>query len=247
MTHLIAQMDPRSFLAKSVPQRMAIISAGVIFNLIFAVIFAAIAFKSGVNYDPPIVGDVTPGGPAWEANLYGAHITRIGDSKVEGYYQFVDLAQEIALSDESEPIEVAYTLPGSPTIRQATVKPRRGLNDQLDLALIGINRATIPSITSDEDLFIDGHAAEKADPTFRPGDKIVAVNGTKIETGFDLKRVLANSFDQPLEFTVEREVDGRTEQSTIKVDVNPRRESGLTMKWGPVASIQQDSPAQGRY
>ena len=43
------ELDPRSFPAKSVPQRMAIISAGVIMNLIFAVIFAAIAYRMGVK------------------------------------------------------------------------------------------------------------------------------------------------------------------------------------------------------
>ena len=75
-----SKMDPRSFLAKSVPQRMAIISAGVIFNLIFAVIFAAIAFRSSVNYEPPVVGNVVPGGPAWKADLTGATIKRIGET-----------------------------------------------------------------------------------------------------------------------------------------------------------------------
>ena len=38
--------DPRSYIAQTVPERMAIISAGVIMNLIFAWIFATIAFSS---------------------------------------------------------------------------------------------------------------------------------------------------------------------------------------------------------
>ena len=36
--------NPRSYLAKSVPQRMAIISAGVIMNMIFAFVFAVLAY-----------------------------------------------------------------------------------------------------------------------------------------------------------------------------------------------------------
>lgn len=43
------ELDPRSYQAKSVPQRMAIISAGVIMNLIFAVIFATTAYQMGVT------------------------------------------------------------------------------------------------------------------------------------------------------------------------------------------------------
>jgi regulator of sigma E protease len=59
------ELDPRSFPAKTVPQRMGIISAGVIMNLIFAVIFATCAFRAGVPYTPCEVGAVVPGSPAW--------------------------------------------------------------------------------------------------------------------------------------------------------------------------------------
>src|SRR5687767_168288 len=45
-------VDRRSYLAKSVPQRMAIISAGVIMNVIFAFIFAVVAYGLGVPYLP---------------------------------------------------------------------------------------------------------------------------------------------------------------------------------------------------
>ena len=45
-------LDPRSYKAQSVPERMAIISAGVIMNLIFACIFAAIAYASASEAIP---------------------------------------------------------------------------------------------------------------------------------------------------------------------------------------------------
>jgi regulator of sigma E protease len=63
------RLDPRSYPAKSVPQRMAIISAGVIMNIIFGVIFAAIAYRNGVKIDPAVIGTTSPGDPAWKANL----------------------------------------------------------------------------------------------------------------------------------------------------------------------------------
>ena len=44
-----ALYDPRSFLAQSVPKRMAIISAGVIMNVIFAFLMAVVAFSLGVE------------------------------------------------------------------------------------------------------------------------------------------------------------------------------------------------------
>src|SRR6516162_4904280 len=70
--------DPRSYTAKSVPQRIAIISAGVINNMVSAVAFFVIAFMLGVQYQPAIVGSVVPGMPAWKAGLrQGDVITRI--------------------------------------------------------------------------------------------------------------------------------------------------------------------------
>src|SRR5262245_57823567 len=56
-------VDHRSYLAKTVPQRMAIISAGVIMNVIFAFIFAVVAYGMGVPYPPCIVSETVPGSP----------------------------------------------------------------------------------------------------------------------------------------------------------------------------------------
>ena len=42
-------LNPRSYPAKNVPQRMAIISAGVIMNLIFGILMAAAAYKIGTH------------------------------------------------------------------------------------------------------------------------------------------------------------------------------------------------------
>ena len=238
------KMDPRSFLAKSVPQRMAIISAGVIFNLIFAVIFASIAFKSGVKYSPAIVGEVIPGGPAWEANLYGASFTKVGDQKVEGYYQFVDLAQAIALNAGKEPIALEYTLPGETEVRSAKVMPRSGLNEMTDLPFIGIDRLSLPKIAGDPAETIPGHPAATATPAFKDKDLIVGINGETVESSFDLRRLLANSFDRSVTMQVQRDHDGTEETIDIEVGPNARRDTGLLMKWGPVKSIQQNSPAE---
>ena len=60
-----ALYDPRSFLAKSVPKRMAIISAGVIMNVIFAFVTAVVAYYIGVKQMACGAGNVFPGEAAW--------------------------------------------------------------------------------------------------------------------------------------------------------------------------------------
>jgi regulator of sigma E protease len=56
--------DPRAFNNKSVSARFAVISAGVIMNIIFGMIFFIIAFMSGVMFPPATVGGTVPGFPA---------------------------------------------------------------------------------------------------------------------------------------------------------------------------------------
>src|SRR5882757_2305154 len=74
-------VDRRSYLAKSVPQRMAIISAGVVTNVIFAFIFAVIAYGIGVPYEPAIVSEVVPGSPAFQTDIRpGDEIVQINDT-----------------------------------------------------------------------------------------------------------------------------------------------------------------------
>src|SRR3954465_15412255 len=90
-------VDRRSYLAKSVPQRMAIISAGVIMNVIFAFIFAVIAYGMGVPYLPAIVSEVAPGSPAVPADIRpGDEIVKIGN-RVDP--TFIQLKSGVTLGD----------------------------------------------------------------------------------------------------------------------------------------------------
>ncbi|MDR0327821.1 MAG: M50 family metallopeptidase, partial [Planctomycetaceae bacterium] len=80
---------PDSYLSKSVPQRLAIIVAGVIMNFLFAIVCAAGAYMIGVKEATPAVGNVIPGSPAWQAGLQsGDRITAI-DGKPAKTFQDV--------------------------------------------------------------------------------------------------------------------------------------------------------------
>src|SRR3954452_18359690 len=90
-------VDRRSYLAKSVPQRMAIISAGVIMNIIFAFIFAVVAYGMGVPYVPSVISETIPGSPAWQAQLKpGDEIVKIAD---EENPTFMQLMSGVTLGD----------------------------------------------------------------------------------------------------------------------------------------------------
>jgi regulator of sigma E protease len=98
-------LDPRSFPAKPVYARMVIISAGVLMNLLFGVLMAAYAFRSGVPYQPLILAGTTPGDPAWKAGIQtGDQVLQIGSMKgPEEHLQFMDLAEQVMVSGLKQP------------------------------------------------------------------------------------------------------------------------------------------------
>ncbi len=63
--------DPRSFNAKPIWACAAVISAGVVMNIIVGMLFFTIAFSSGVEFPPAIVGRVVPNMPAAETYAVG--------------------------------------------------------------------------------------------------------------------------------------------------------------------------------
>src|SRR5207253_196849 len=73
--------DPRSFRNKTVGQRMLIISAGVIMNVILAVVCFVVVFRGpGKDRIAGVIGAVETGAPAFKYGLRsGAEILQIGE------------------------------------------------------------------------------------------------------------------------------------------------------------------------
>jgi regulator of sigma E protease len=255
-------VDRRSYLAKSVPQRMAIISAGVIMNIIFAFIFAAIAYGMGVKYMPSIISETTPGSPAWEAQLEpGDEIVKLGD-RVNP--TFIQLMGGVTLGDKENgiPIEVLRAADGK--IQSIVLKPRQ-LPGQL--AMIGVvtpqslvlrdPQATQRNSPAAEAKFLgaegsDAEGVEKKE--LLSGDKIVKVGDTAVASYREFAAVLARDPSKALEVTVRRgnkEGDSAAGEpdlksaSLLRFEVSPRklRDFGLVMKVGPISAVQAGSPA----
>ena len=245
----VPKLDPRSYQAKTVPQRMAIISAGVIMNLIFAVIFAAIAFGTGVNYEPAFVGSTIPGAPAWQHNLDGGMVVEVsGQSTRDRYFTAVHLREAIVFDGKENNVELRiipppayedlsetpfnpYTVdPVSYSIKPATnlirVKGAEGL------PALGIGQSSVAILPRDKAI-IPGQAAAMAEPPLEPGDKVVAVNGKSIVMEFEdengetyrqhslylFRMLLARNGDNEIELTVERETKGSDQPELLTIKV----------------------------
>ena len=244
-----ALYDPRSYLAQSVPKRMAIISAGVVMNVIFAFVVATVAYSLGVEQPTSGIGGLIPGDTAWQLNLkVGDRITAIDGEPVRRY---MDVLQAVSLGDNLDHgLTLTVQRPGEPEPIRATLQPdRAGLKPTIGVFA--------PYSTTLNPMFParPGTAAADAEPGFDGGDQVIAIDGKPVENYADIHRALAENPDETLEITVKRKAvsnestretvakNENENEITVRVAPNPMRRLGLVMGMGPVTAVQQDSPA----
>jgi len=224
--------------SKSVGQRLLIFSAGVIMNFLFALVGFAVAFSVGVPFRPPVIGKVTPGGPAWEAGIpEGSRVLAVGGTKV---LSFADISTSVALSGD----EVEFTIlpPGEKKPRKVRVRPF------FDKAT-GFRRILVDAPMEDKVILQvePGGPAEKAG--LRQGDELLLVDG-KDARSLDVKAMtLLLEKPRPLHLTVSRK-DPSGKVTRLEVTVKPLLKPGpyrigvraLTRKvralrkWDPLAA-----------
>ena len=243
------QLDPRSYPAKSVPQRMAIISAGVVFNLIFGLLFAACAYKMGVKYTPTVIGGAGIGDPAWLAGIKpGDQIVALeADKEDDDKLRFInDLKFKMFSLDKGENVDMRLkNLDGD--VRSITIEPNSGYAKQVGTPTIGVWMARAPVVYA---VMEDSIAL---DAGLEPGDEITAVTvdgeRTPIDpTGvaIDLQAVLARSQGKPITLSVNRKdkESGTVESKDIGLGVDANVRFGIELAMGPIICLQKGSVAE---
>lgn len=239
-------IDKRSYLAKSVPQRMAIISAGVIMNVIFAFFMAWVAFGVGVPVTPASVGATVTGGAAWKAGLRtGDQLVQINDIENPSYEE---LSKAVILGDLEQGVACKIVSADGST-RELTLKPEM----QTLAPMVGVSPASRLRVALKDAVTPNTPAAEAGDEGFQDGDQIVEINETPVSTYADLRAVLETGKDQSLNYTVVRggkpplddpfgAVEGG-ERVTFEIAPNPTERLGIVPTIGPVTDVEVDSPA----
>jgi regulator of sigma E protease len=188
--------DPRSFANKSLGARIAVVAAGVTFNIISAAIILMVVFLIGIDFPPPVVGGVIPGSAAARAGLQaGDEIVQI-DGESEGL-EFSSLVLAAALSDRGEAVPMV-------------VERRDGsLENMKLLASEKPNEQRIREfgILPPQSLTI----AEVADPNtlqqetgLLPGDRVVAARGETVSHHWQFEEVVRATFAPQVSVTAER-------------------------------------------
>ena len=254
------ELDPRSYPAKTVPQRMAIISAGVIMNLIFAVVFATIAFGIGVNYTPTIIGGTTAGLPAWQQNLpLGKRVVGVGaDAEPNPQMRFkMDFMQQVHLQAASGELTLMLQDEDG-QIEHISIKPETIPYRRHELALIGVSPMGTNTFAKKRTV-VPGTAADTVADQLEGGDTIVAVKADgetfPVANSLDRDRLFIQHRNGPITLVLRRgELDGDIKPGSAEDDrptvdatipANPLCDFGLAVRMGPIKAVQLDSPAAG--
>ncbi len=239
------RFDPRSYPAKPVWQRMVIISAGVVMNVLTGILFAAIAYGFGVPYTPAVIGGVTAGGPAWQSGIEpGGQVVAVGSLPEDDLLHFEEMQLAImteGMDEPEEPVRVA--------IRYGTEVRNYQLQSQPhpiepDLRMIGISSPSSPTLFRTV-AAIPGTSAANAVTEADAGATLLAVDDTPLD--FDalvpvtpLQHRLHAYPDRPIWLTLRR-VDGTEHE--VELPPQPEKSLGLDFEIGPITAVVAGGPA----
>jgi regulator of sigma E protease len=189
--------DPRAYGNRPVSKRIAVISAGVCFNVISAIIIFMIVFLVGIKMPPAIVGGISPGSPAAQAGLRGGdEIIEIGGKG--GNLDFTDIRMAAALSNKGESVELKV-LREDGSVNKVSLVPEIPEGSPEGLKAFGIpapKTLTIEEVSDPEALFIQ--------TGLKKDDVIRQINGKNIATGWELEEELLEIVSPSVKLGIER-------------------------------------------
>ncbi|WP_169977890.1 site-2 protease family protein [Tautonia rosea] len=250
---------PGAFFNKSVWARMAIISAGVVMNVLLGVACFAIVYIVGGRMEAPaIVGGVGAGGPAYRAGLKtGDVVTTIDDERVT----FEDLNRIVIHSGPDQVLRFVVERPGEAEPIELPIRPERDALEEVPKIRVALPRS-LELFSQDPFLAPPGMKGEP-EGQFGPSDRIVQAGPVEgdlrdLSTPYELDRLLDQYRDQPVRVVVERgsdssaeakgdaEPDAATTSARETVILPPVRfvDFGMKLQTGPIVALRAGSPAE---
>jgi len=254
--------DPRSFNKKSVPARALVISAGVVMNLVFGVIFFIVAFMAGVAFPPAVVGDVAPGSPA--ATTYatghaddpefmglrtGDRVRTVNGGVAE---DFMTIAVNTALAAPGEEIDLEIEREGVDGTLLYEMQPVASERSR-GLLSLGIQSPTSLVVAET----VSGKLPDELeDAGVQPGMRVIAVDGQAVDQYHHYADAIAAKRGEPVTVTfakVNKKTGEASAQTQVSIEASPSlmydQEAQANHLLGLVpamriASVQPGSPAE---
>lgn len=230
-SHVAERELPYAFNRQSVWRRIAIILAGPLFNILFAVLAYWLIFVIGTTSIKPMIGEIVPQSIAAQAGL------RVHD-------QFIRIADDATPSWQAVRLQLLMHLGEDKHLPMAVMRDGQQKQYLLDLTgwqvdeheprplqALGIvpYYPKLPLVITKVG---DGTSAEKAG--LLAGDKIIAINQKKIEKLPRLIETISDNVGKTIDLTVER----NGQQQWVAVYVKPVSDTFIKGRIG----VQFDVP-----
>jgi regulator of sigma E protease len=200
--------DPRAFNNKPVGRRMVVVSAGVVFNVAFAILLYAFVYLSlGKDVAAPVIGSVQAGTPGAAAGLLpGDRVLSINGEPV---HSFEDIVAERVLSAGPATFRIARD--GKPLDRDFVVGRS---TDTIE----GLPSDLIPMLSTEFDPRIE---INSPGIKLKPGDTVTEVNGKPVDSAYEIVTAFRDCGGDPVALTVARP-DPETHQThTVTIEQPP--------------------------
>ena len=244
--------DPRAFNSKSVGARFAVISAGVIMNMITGIALFIGAFMAGVEFPPAAVGGVDPTMPAAQAYAEGHegdpryHGLRVADRIVaidgERTTDFTDVKIASALGAAEAPITLTVERPGESGPLTYRVTPKMDAGDRLlSFGIMPPGTLKVGAVGKESEEFQAGLRADMV---------AVAIDGEPILDFADYHQRIAAKRGEPAQVEF-RNPEKAGESVTIAIAAQPPLVPGVDQFAGVlgfkpatrISAVVEESPA----
>ncbi len=186
--------NPRSFSNKPILTRIAVVSAGVIFNALSALVVFIIVFLIGIELTPPVIGSVLPDSPAARAGIRpGDRIIQI-NTNTNLDFSNIPIAAALSGRDEAVKLEIQHE---DGLLENVSIAAE--LSTESGLRLFGIGRPatlTIEKVSKPEALL--------AATGLKPNDEIFAADGKEIQSSWQLEEIVRNHIKPTISLSANR-------------------------------------------
>ena len=214
-------IDPDSMNAKSPGQRAFFLSAGIIMNILFAVLLMIVVVGvKGVPHREVYINGVGAGSPAAAAGW------QTGDRIVSADGKEIDSTQELVqLTTSKAGSPVVFVIERGGEFYDTTLTPRKNPPDGegrvgVNLADPLVSRVVVSEIAPDSPVSQAGLQA---------GDQLISVNGREVASAFVLQTEMSRFENAALPIVYAR--NGQQQQTTIQVS-SPQNDTTLVLSTG---------------
>ncbi|MCJ7776823.1 MAG: site-2 protease family protein [Sedimentisphaerales bacterium] len=215
--------DPRSFSNKPIKTRIAVIVAGVVFNVISAVIIFMTVFLVGIKLPPAVVGAVVPNSPAAEAGLLaGDEVIEIAGKSEDLDFSNILVAAALSHVDEAVTLKVKHR---NGSKEQFAIIAKKLPGEQMRAFGIELPLDLTMSEVSDANILLETTG-------LIPGDRITRVAGKEVQNYWDMADIVRNTLDPTVAVEVQR--NGNLIEKELKLNwtsaenYEVKSESGLS-------------------